>query len=521
VSATESRPESGLHESRLASGTIAQQVTLAIGTVTMLGVVTLLGRTLSLSELGVYGLLISIPSYLLIAQSSVEVATIKGIAEAVDQQERDRVFTTAMALYACLGLLTALLVTFGGWALLGVFSISHSLADTARLALVLLGLINLAGWPAKTAQDILRGSQLYRASALAESAALVMFGVLMAVAVALGAPLAVIAAIGGSLPLLIGLSAMAFVSALGLPFRLRASTLSLPYARVFLSTSAYLFVSAVADLVIYSLDRVVLGAYRPVATVGLYEGPVRAHNFVRQLQGALAVAVMPTAAAYIAAGDHDRLRDLLVRGTRYVMLVTIAPTVTLMVLARPILYVWLGPRFEGAASAMTILVGYWLICAASSVGGSMLVAAGRVRLVAIFFSAVAAVSLALSLALTPAFGLDGVVLGTTIPNTVMAPIILAIYCRTFEVRGMILLREALLPAYAAGAALALVEVGGLIALPVYQPAVLVGLAGAAVAAYAALVYVTLLRLSERTLIRTMLAGARRRLAFGRPAYRTP
>ena len=39
-----------------------------------------------------------------------------------------------------------------------------------------------------------------------------------------------------------------------------------------------------ADLFIYALDRVVLGLFRPAATVGLYEGPVRAHNVVRQVR---------------------------------------------------------------------------------------------------------------------------------------------------------------------------------------------------------------------------------------------
>ncbi len=493
---------------------------MVIGTLTMLGVVTALGRTLPLSEFGVYGLLISIPGYMLLAQSSVEIAAIKALAHARAQEDRDRVVTTAVALYACLGLLTALILVFGGRALLGLFDISHGLRADARLGLTLLGLLNLVSWPAKTALDLLRGSHRFVASAFAESAALLTFGALMIAAVLLGAPLWVIAAIGGSLPLLISLWAVLVVRALRLPFRLRPSTLSLNYARTYFSTSAYLFITGLSDLVIYALDRAVLGAYRPVATVGLYEGPIRAHNLVRQLQGTLVLAVMPAAAAYIADGDRVRLRDLLVRGTRYVMLITVPLTVTLMVLARPILYVWLGPSLDGAATAMTILVGYWLIAAASAVGGAMLVAAGRVRLVAIFSSCVAAVSLALSLILTPPFGLDGLVLGTSIPNATMVPIILWIYCRTFDVPVRRLLGEALIPAYGAGAILALVEVCGQTLLPIYQPLVLVGFAALAIGGYATIVYGVWLRASERRLIRAMLVGVRHRLSFAHAAYQT-
>jgi O-antigen/teichoic acid export membrane protein len=521
VQVEQARAQSGSHERRLATGAIAQPVTLAIGTVTMLGVVTILARRLSLTELGVYGLLISIPAYLLVAQSSVEVAAIKGLAQADAQEERDRVFTTAVVLYACLGLLTGLCIVFGGWALLGVFGISPALRSQARLGLVCLGLLNLVGWPAKTAQDVLRGSHRFVASAVAESVALVTFAVLMTATVTLGAPLWTIAAVGGSLPLLIGLAAVAVLRALRLEYRLRPSTFSLTYAREFLSVSAYLLVSGLADLVIYSCDRAILGAYRPVATVGLYEGPVRAHNLVRQLQGTLVVAVMPAAAVYFAGGDRGRLRDLLIRGTRYVMLVTVPLSVTFMVLAAPILHVWLGSRFVVAAGAMTILVSYWLIAAASGVGCSMLVAAGRVRLIAIFSSCVAASSLAMSLVLTPPLGLNGVVLGTSIPNALAAPVILWIYCRTFDVSVATFLREALLPAYAAGAILALIEGLGLALLPIYRPGVLVGVVVLALVTYAAIIYGMCLRPSERLLIRDVLTSVRHRLTLARPAYRTP
>lgn len=513
------QPASGSHESHLARGAIAQQVTMAIGTVTMLGVVTTLGRTLSLSEFGVYGLLISIPAYMLLAQSSVESAAVRAIAQAREQLERDRAFTTATVLYTCFGALGAVLIVFGGRAVIGIFKISPGLQVDARLGLVLLGLFNLVAWPIKAAQDVLRGNQQFASAALSEAVAYVAFGILLIGALLLGAPLWIVAGLGGSLPLLIGLAAAVVLRSSPLEYRLRPATLSRAYTRSFLSLSIYLFISGIADLVIYSFDRAVLGAFRPVATVGLYEGPVRAHNLIRQLQGTLALTVMPAAAAYLAAGDRERLRDLLVRGTRYVMLVTLPVVVTFMVLAGPILYVWLGPRFEPASSAMTILVGYWLIGAASAVGGAMLVGAGRARLIAIFISCVAAFSLALSLILTERFGLDGVVLGTSIPNAIATPIILRVYCRTFDVSVWHLAREALLPAYAAGAVLALVEILGSRLLPIYRASVLLPFMALALGAYAAIVYYAWLRPSERLLTRTMLRGAAQRVASMRLAYR--
>lgn len=478
----------------------------------MLAVVTALGRTLSLTAFGVYGLMISIPTYLLFAQGSVETIAVRAIARADNQRDRDRAFTTALCLYAIFGLLAALLIIFGGTALLGVFKIAPSLHDQARLALVALGVVNLVGWPVKTAQDLLRGSGRFVLSAATEALGYLTGGALLLCALALSAPLWLIAAFGGAISLLVGLWAAGVILVARLPTRPRASTLSRSYTRSFLSASLVLLFSGISDLLIYSVDRTILGIYRPAATVGLYEGPVRAHNLVRQLQGTMTLIVMPAAAAYVASGDRLRLRELLLRGTRYVAIAMMPFTVVFMVLAGPILDVWLGPRFLPAAGAMTILVSYWLLLGGSSVGLSMMIAAGRMRPVIVYSVSVAVLNLAVSLALTPWLGLDGVVLGTSLPYALLVPAFAWLVCRTFAVPVATFLREGFAVAYAAGAGLAGAELLARTALPIERPAVLVSAIALGLAGYALAVYRVGLRPRERLLVRTTLSGAWGRLA---------
>jgi O-antigen/teichoic acid export membrane protein len=490
---------------------VAQQVSLVVGIVTMLAVVTALGRTLSLSEFGVYGLMISIPTYLLFAQGSVETIAVRAIAHADEQRDRDRAFTTALALYAVFGVVAALLIVFGGTALLGVFKIAPALHGQAQLALVALGVVNLAGWPVKTAQDLLRGSGCFVLSAAAEALGYVTGGVLLLAALLLSAPLWLIVALGGAISLLIGLWAGGAILLSRLPTRLRPSTLSWSYARSFASASLVLLFSGISDLLIYSIDRTILGIFRPAATVGLYEGPVRAHNLVRQLQGTMTVIVMPAAAVYVAAGDRVRLQELLLRGTRYVALAMMPFTIVFMVLSGPILEVWLGPRFLPAAGAMTILVSYWLLLGGSSVGLSMMIAAGRLRPVVLYSVAVAVLNLAVSLALTPSLGLDGVVIGTSLPYALLVPVFSLLVCRTFAVPIALFVREGFMLAYAAGAALAGAELLARAVLPIERPLVLLAAIAVGLSVYALAVYRIGLRSRERLLVRTTLAGARRRL----------
>ena len=511
----EDSTQSGAHERHLAVGSIAQQTTLVVGMLTMFAVITALGRTLSLGEFGVYGLLVSIPTYLLFAQSSVESIAVRAIAQAPSRHDRDRAFTTALALYASFGLLASLLIVFGGDALLGVLKIAASQRAQARLGLLALGGVNLLGWPVKIAQDTLRGSGRFVLSAATEALGYVTCGALMGAALLLAAPLWLIVGVGGAVSLLVGLWALAALLIANIPVRPRPSAVSFTYARTFLSASFVLLLGGVTDLVIYSLDRTVLGAFRPASTVGLYEGPIRAHNLLRQLQAALALTVVASASAYVAAGDRVRLRELLLRGTRYIAIMMMPFTILLMTLSGPILEVWLGPRFLPAAGAMTILVSYWLLLGGTSVGLGMLIAAGRLRATVVYSCSVAALNLALSLALTPSLGLDGVVLGTSVPYALMLPGFAYLVCRTFDVPVFEYVREGYAVAYAGGALLAGGELLARALLPMQRPAVLLAAIALGLASYMAAVYWLGLRPRERLLVRTTLSDARAHLLLAR------
>jgi O-antigen/teichoic acid export membrane protein len=111
----------------------------------------------------------------------------------------------------------------------------------------------------------------------------------------------------------------------------------------------------------------------------------------------------------------------------------IPPTIVLMILAKSILKVWIGPKFGAATTAMVVLTAYWLLNGGIGVPGRMLVAAGRARTLALYAGGVALANLGLSLGLTPSLGLNGVVLGTTIAYALGFPFFIWLILSTFPV----------------------------------------------------------------------------------------
>lgn len=482
-----------------------QQVATASGVLVMLGVITALGRSLTLTEFGLYGLTVSIAGNLLILQLSVEGAAVRAMAGVPPGLARDRVFSNAVALYACVGVVAGVGVVVAGGGLVGVLGVDSHLRDEARLGFVALGVATALGWPFKASQDALRGCQRFGAAAVGEIGAYLVLGALMVTLLATGAPLWALIAVGGSMSVIIGITCtVPLVLANDSPC-LRRDQVSRQGMRELVGVAAGLLAAGLADLVLYSLDRVILAAFRSAATVGLYESAARAHNLLRQLQGTLVLTVAPVASGYIAADDRERLLDLLLRGTRYIMAVVVPVTVVLMVLSGPILEVWLGPRFRQADLAMSILCSYWLVSSMTGVAASVLVAAGRVRALAGYAWLVAIANLALSLVLTPLFGLNGMMLGTTIPYVVLVPYFLRLLLSTFpDVTLASLARECVVPSYSCAAVLAVALMVLRLSVDLDTVPEVAMASGFGLLTYWAGYFVVWLRPNERLLVRSFL-----------------
>jgi O-antigen/teichoic acid export membrane protein len=436
----------------LASGALVQQAAQASGLVALLVIVTVLARRLSVAELGAYGLVASLAGYLLVLRNSVAASAVRAMASATDPQARGRMFAAAAALYAVVGLLTGLLIAAAALAIAGLI-LDGSLARDARLGGAGLGAVSAVGIAASVYLDALRAERLFVRAASTEILAVALYLVLMLALVFAGAGLAAIIVVSGTIPLISGLLCAVVARRAGLR---RVGGASRTRVMAIVPTAGWLLVIELCNLAMYATGRVILGAYKTPATVGLYEGPVRAHNLLYALGGALAVPVVPTASRYVAGGDEVRLRELAVRGTRYTLALFVPLSVTLMVLAGPLLEVWLGERYRGGDLALALLVSYWLLYGGLVVTPGFLVGVGRAREAARIMMAAAALNLVLALVLTPSLGVEGPALATALPFFLAFPFMVSLGLRASGAQLADLAARAWLPSYLLGGALALV-----------------------------------------------------------------
>jgi O-antigen/teichoic acid export membrane protein len=489
----------------IAAGSLAQWAAQLTGLLSMFAIVTVLARKLSLSELGAYGLLNSLAGYLLIVQNAGAGAAVRDMAAAPDQQGRDAVYSTAAFLYAVTGLIAGVLVALLGIVLAGGMDLSADATHQVRLGSILLGAVTAVGWPLTVTRDALRARQLFVRAAMTETAALVAYVALVLGLAFSDAGLSLVIGASGTIPLLSGLGCAVVARSSRVPFRLRRRSVGRGVARAIVGTAGYLSLTEAFAASIYALNRALLGLFKSAATVGLFEGPVRAHNLVRALNSAETVTTLPTAARYRAEGDTSRLIALLTRGVRYTLALVVPIVITGMILGAPILRVWLGEGFGEAGGALAILLAHWLVSGCTGVLIAILVAVDRAAYVARWAGVLAALNLVLAVALIPPLGLEGAALATSAPYLALFPVLLRMTLLRVPVPLAALVREAFLPAYVLGAALAALLGTIRLAVDVHGLGLVAALALAAPLLYWCAYYAICLAPPERRLVREVAA----------------
>jgi len=408
---------------RLALGTIAQQGSQAAGLLAMLIVTTVVGRRLSLREFGVFGLLSSLAGYLLVVQNAAAAAAVRELAASLGAGQRERrsvVFASALVLYTGGGLVAALALAICGPAVSFVLGLEGQLARDTQGGALLLATVTAIGWPLTIFRDVLRARGRFVALAVCEVAGIVAYAALVCALALTAAPLWVLIGAAGTLPPAVGLTALAARPLAGGFVARSAARPERATVGSLLAAGAGLSGAEIANAVAYTADRGLLGALGSARLVGLFEGPLRAHNVLRALSAALVTTVLPTAARLHASGDVAGLRELAQRGIRYALLLTAPAAAVVAAGAAVLLEVWLGQRYVAGASGLRLLCSYWLLQGAGAIAGAILVALGRTAVVARTAASALAANVLLALVAIPPLGVAGAALAFAVPAGLQA-----------------------------------------------------------------------------------------------------
>jgi O-antigen/teichoic acid export membrane protein len=326
-------------------------------------------RGLGTDRFGMLGIVWVVFGYFSLMDLGLGRATTKFLAEWLARGEVSRVSEmvwNSIILQVLLGLLGCAIIAGLTPLLVGrVLKIPVSLVGEARAAFYILA----ASLPIVLATNglraVLEGCQRFDLSNLLRVPSSILAFVIPAVGVGLGLRLP-------GIVLWLGISRLAFVFAHAFYcFQV------LPCLRARPAVRSRVVFQLLVNPILLSMDRFFIGSLLSVALVGYYTAPFEAVTKLWVIPASLMTAVYPACSALGAQHMRD-MQNLYSRSIKYIFCALAPVTLILVLFARPIISVWLGPGFvdKSAVALQLLAVGVFFNCFAH-VPYSFLQALGR------------------------------------------------------------------------------------------------------------------------------------------------
>lgn len=466
-------------------------------------------RSLGAALYGVWVLVLSfsVAGYLSLFSLGIQGALVKQIAEHHARGETDRVnvlFSAALAAFAAIAVVAALLVLVFAYAFLTrTFNIPPELVRTAEVLLTIMALQSLIEFPAMAVLGVIEGLQRYDLLAAFDAARSTIFAVAAVVALRNGAGAVmlgvVVLVLSGANLLAASVAAQRLLPSLRLSRQVSGPAV-MRMARV----SGQMLLLRINGLVYNQMDKAILGVMMTTTALTHYDVVARFHALALIATGFISSVVMPGASALYAVGDRPQLRKLFMTATKYSVAISVPISLVIMVLARPLLRLWLGPAFTVDAGLVRLMLVYTLYFGLVQVGWNLMVGMDRIAAIVRIAVWTTGLNLLISIVATPWLGIAGVLWGTLVGNSVSSVLYLRLCLRTLDIGVKELAQQVLVRAYPP-ALIGAAVVGGLSIVRPADTLVLAAAYGGGALVLAAALFVTIgTDAPERALLRSLV-----------------
>jgi len=410
------------HARRIAAGILNNWLALAVSLAITFFLSPFVVNRLGAAAYGVWVLVTSSVSYMNLLDLGMRSAVISMVAKSHASEDHllsSRAVSAALAArlaIAALALAATAALTFA----VGRFPMPAELVGDARLAMIACGLslaVTLTGGVFGAVLNALRRFDLSSGVAIFQACA---NGAGVLVLLLTGHGIVAIAVLQLVIATIVN-AALLFLARRVYP----QLEISLKHAdrgtlRALSSYSVYAFLITVTGQIIYYTDNIVVGAYVSAAAITLFSIGGRLIEYHKELAASLAQTLMPYVGAYDARGEQERLRQLLIYGTRAALLVSWPIEVLLWFRGETFIALWMGRQYAGpAAAVLRILLLSNFVMGGHTVSGNITFGLGRHKPFALWRIGEAAGNLLLSIILVQKIGINGVAWGTTVPSLVV------------------------------------------------------------------------------------------------------
>ena len=422
----------------LLTGTLAKYALLFVNIVLGIFLMPFTMHHLGKAEYGLWMLAASMTAYLQLLDLGYGSGLVRQLTQADARGAEDEmnvILSTFFVIYTAIGIVALLAVGALTVFVVPLFpNLSAPEIRTAQWVVAILGVRTALAFP----------MSLYGAVTTARQRFALTGWIAVGVALLQGAATYIVLRSGYGLVTLVAVSTIisaasyaAYIAAAKQTFpelRMARGRFSTAQAREVTAFSLYLFLIGLAGHVALNLDNLVIGAYLGTSAIAVYTVASRLADYQRQLCGQFSGLLFPVVVRFDAGRDAAALKVTLLDGTRITLGLVVGVTVCLIAFGDVVISRWMGAGFAESVAPLYALALLGIVVVGQGPAGSILLATGRHRLVALASVIDIILKVTLTIALVRPYGLVGVALGTLIPYALLnVGVLIPAACRSVGV----------------------------------------------------------------------------------------
>ena len=434
----------------IALSTLTSYLRFMVSVLIMFFLVPFIIGNLGEEDYGLWALVFSILGLIELLDLGFATAVVKFVAEckgAQNPQQRNRIVSTLSIVYLLLASIAAVIIGFISFSFDWMFSVPEDSYAKAQLLLWILGgRLILFVLPFGIFRSVLFGEQRISELNIAQLIATIVYGVSAYIILVNGGTIVDLALVNLACMVLEYFMYIVLAWKLVEEFRISWALADWDILKNVFSFSSAQFLTNISGLILLRTDLILIKFYMSFAAVAIY---AVALNITTQLH-LLVKQFINVFISYIAElqgrGDREKIRWLLVTGTRVALVPAVILSISIYVYGYSAVHFWVGPNFDQAALLLYMLITAMLF------GVPQMVASGILSMTGshVFASRVTALSalanIVLSLVLLPYYGLIGVAMGTVLSRICIDLVITATRAlKEFDIRLFYYIREGVLP----------------------------------------------------------------------------
>jgi O-antigen/teichoic acid export membrane protein len=416
---------------RNASG---QYLVTAISVLTGLALVPFIVNRIGLASFGLWALVSGLFGTMGVLDAGLSPTLTKKSAELLAKNEHAKLNETAGAIFTLyLGVGIIAFVILCGLALFarGIFHVSPESAQTFRIVLFIVAAQLALSFPLSTWASITAGLQDYHVSSAITLATILVKSLLTVVLLQMGFGLISLIWLGFITNVVSSLAYIVWVRRRLPTLEVRPSIRNFDQIGELSRFTGSMFIWGIAGRLALESDRIIIGLFLPLSSIGVYEIGLRICNYSRNVLYPV-FTFLPAASDLNARNETERLQQLYLIGTKYFELFYAFVACGLFLFGRQFIQLWMGPGFELSAVILFILLAGNIYQSQNAVAHVLLPGIGRLRAFTWIMVAYPVLNLTLSIVLIQKWGLVGVAIATTATYFVAETILTYFISRIFE-----------------------------------------------------------------------------------------